>query len=195
MAQLRDSFWVRRLFKVCVRVFCAPNATILLVYISAKIKVKASSEKTIFFLATIGIFCKSIAGPLSVAKTHWTVNWLQLLNQLHFVWLYTKVFMQNSSQWCLRNVQLLRITVSCCWRRFTHSFCHSSSILGCMQCFWLFTMRMPVSFTFFHKITNIRRWQCFSSSKIRTQFSHTFCNITMIFKVMSQYFPALFKIV
>ena len=27
-----DSFWVRRLFNVCVWVFCAPNATILLVY-------------------------------------------------------------------------------------------------------------------------------------------------------------------
>ena len=26
-----DSFWVRRLFNVCVQVFCAPNATILLV--------------------------------------------------------------------------------------------------------------------------------------------------------------------
>ena len=33
-----DSFWVRRLFNVCVRVFCVPNATILLVYIPAKIK-------------------------------------------------------------------------------------------------------------------------------------------------------------
>ena len=33
-----DSFWVRRLFNVCVRVFCAPNATILLVYIPANIK-------------------------------------------------------------------------------------------------------------------------------------------------------------
>ena len=32
-----DSFWVRRLINVCVRVFCAPNATILLVYIPAKI--------------------------------------------------------------------------------------------------------------------------------------------------------------
>ena len=45
----------------------------------------------------------------------------------------------------------------------------------------------------FHKITNIRSWRCFCSSKIRTQFSHTFCNITMIFKVMSQYFLVLFK--
>ena len=33
-----DSFWVRRLFNVCVQVFCAPNATILLVYIPPNIK-------------------------------------------------------------------------------------------------------------------------------------------------------------
>ena len=33
-----DSFWVRRLFNVCVRTFCAPNATIWLVYIPTKIK-------------------------------------------------------------------------------------------------------------------------------------------------------------
>ena len=33
-----NSFSVRQLFNVCVRVFCAPNATILLVYITAKIK-------------------------------------------------------------------------------------------------------------------------------------------------------------
>ena len=43
-------------------------------------------------------------------------------------------------------------------------------------CFGL-SMGMPVYFTFFHKITNIRSWRCFSSSKIRKQFSHTFCNI------------------
>ena len=155
-----------------------------------------SSEKKIFF-AKIGIFCKSITGPFSEAKTHWMVNWLQLLNQLNFVWHHTKVFMQNSSQWCLRNVQLLRTTVNWCWWRFTHTFCHSSNILGCTHCFWLFTLWFidedASFFHFFHKITNIRSWRCFSSSKIRTQFSHTFCNITMIFKVMSQYFPALFK--
>ena len=33
-----DSFWVCRLFNECVRVFYAPNATILLAYIPAKIK-------------------------------------------------------------------------------------------------------------------------------------------------------------
>ena len=48
-------------------------------------------------------------------------------------------------------------------------------------------------FHFLHKITNIRSRRCFSSSKIRTQFSHTYCNITMVFKVISQYFLALFK--
>ena len=55
------------------------------------------------------------------------------------------------------------------------------------------SIKMPVSFTFFLKITNIRIWRCFSSSKIRTQFSRTLCNFTMTFKVMSQYFPAFCK--
>ena len=48
-ARNSESFWVRRLFNVCVRVFCAPNATILFIYIPDKIK-WASSEKMIFFL-------------------------------------------------------------------------------------------------------------------------------------------------
>ena len=114
-----NSFWVRRLFNVCVRVFYALNATILLVYIPAKIKMSFIWQDD--FFAKIGIFCKSIAGPLSEAKTHWMVNWLQLLNQLNFVWRHTKVFIQNSSQWCLRNVQLWRTTVTWCWWRFTHT--------------------------------------------------------------------------
>ena len=57
----------------------------------------------------------------------------------------------------------------------------------------VFGFSRPFLSLFFNKITNIRSWRCFSASKIHTQFSHTFCNITMIFKVMSQYFPALFK--
>ena len=36
------------------------------------------------FLAKIGIFCKSIADPLSEAKTHWMVDWLQFLKLLDF---------------------------------------------------------------------------------------------------------------
>ena len=33
-----DSVWVRRVFNICMQVFCAPNATILLVYVPANIK-------------------------------------------------------------------------------------------------------------------------------------------------------------
>ena len=123
-----------------VRVFCAPNVTIMLVYIPGKIKISFIWKDDFFFFGKIVIFCKSIAGPLSEAKTHWMGNWLQLLNQLNFIWRHIKVFMQNSSQWCLRNVQLLRTTVNLCWRFFTHTFCHSSNILGCTHCFWLFTV-------------------------------------------------------
>ena len=38
--------------------------------------------------------------------------------------------MQNSSQWCLQNVQLLRTT--------TQTFCHSSNVLGCKHCFLVY---------------------------------------------------------
>ena len=146
-AQNIDSFWVRRLFNVCVRVFCAPNATILLVYISAKIKM-SFHLKIWFFFAKTTVFCKWIAGPLSEGKTHWMVNWLQLLNQLNFVWLHTKVFMQNSSQWCLRNVQN-------CWERqwidvdgASHTFSSTAAIFSLVRTVFGFprfgiTMRMP----------------------------------------------------
>ena len=99
-----DSFWVRWLFNLCVRVFCTPNTTILLVYIFAKIKMSFIWKYDLF--AKVGIFCKSIAGLLSEAKMNRMVNWVQLLNQLKFVWRYNNVFMENSSQWCLRNFQL-----------------------------------------------------------------------------------------
>ena len=181
---------VRRLFNVCVRVFCAPNATILLVNIPAKIKIT--------FIWKYDFFCQNRhlmyvdRRPLSEAKTHWLVNWLQLLNQLNFVWRHTKVFMQNLSQWCLRNVQLLGTTVNWCWRRLKHTFCHSSNILGCMHCFWLFTLWLIDEdarfFHFFHKITNIRSWQCFSSSNICTQHYHDFqSNIAIFPSVVQSY--------
>ena len=138
-----------------------------------------------------GIFYKSIASRLREAKTRWMVNCLLLLNQLNFVGRHTKVFMQNSSQWCLRNVLRRWIDVD----GASHTLSGTAAIFSDVCIVFGFSrfglsMRMPASFFhFFHKITNIRSWRCFSFSKIRTQFSHTFCNITMIFKVMSQYFP------
>ena len=110
--------------------------------------------KLIFF-ARIDIFWKSIAIPLSEAKTHWMVNFLHLQNRLGFEWCHTKVFMQNSSQWCLRNIQLLRTTVNWCWWRFTYTFWHNSNILGCTHCLWLFSfglsIGMPIFSLFSHK--------------------------------------------
>ena len=124
-----------------------------------------------------------------VSLSHWMVNWLQLLNQLNFVWRHSKV--QNSSQWCLRNVQLLRTMVNWCW---WHTLSVTVAIFSGVRTVFGFSRFGYASFFhFFHKITNKRCWRCFSSSKIRMQFSHTFCNITMIIKIMSQYFPALFK--
>ena len=48
---------------VCMRLFCAPNETILLVYIPANNKMSFIWKDEVFF-AKIGIFCKSIAGLL-----------------------------------------------------------------------------------------------------------------------------------
>ena len=43
-----DSFWVRRLLNVCVQFFCASNATIMLVYIPAKIKMSSIWKDDLF---------------------------------------------------------------------------------------------------------------------------------------------------
>ena len=104
----------------------------------------------------------SVRRPLSKAKTHCMVNWLQLLNQLNFVWRYTKVLMQNSSQWCIRNVQLLRTAVNWCWWCFTHTLSAIAAIFSAVRTVFGFSsfalsMRMPVSFTFFTRLLEIRK--------------------------------------
>ena len=140
-----------------------------------------SSEKMFFFF-----FSKS-ASSLNEAKTHWMANWLQLL--------YTKVFMKNSSQWFRRHIQLLSTMVDGTSRTFSGTaakFSGVPTVFGFSR-FGLSIDKDVSFFRFFHMKTNIWSSECFSSSKIRTQFSHTFCNITMIFKVMSQYLPPLFK--
>ena len=68
--QTVTSVWVRRLFNVCVRVFCVSNAKILIAYIPAMIKM-SFIWKDDFFFAKIGIFRKSIAGALpSVVRAY-----------------------------------------------------------------------------------------------------------------------------
>ena len=45
-----ESFWVCQLFNVCVRVFCAPNARVLLVYIPVNNKMSFIWKNDFFFL-------------------------------------------------------------------------------------------------------------------------------------------------
>ena len=54
-----DSFFERLLFNICVRVFCAPNATILLVYIPAKIKISFIWKDYFFLSKSSSFVCRS----------------------------------------------------------------------------------------------------------------------------------------
>ena len=114
-----DSFWVRWLFKVCVRVFCAPNATILIVYIPAKIKM-SFIWKDDCFLVKIGIFCKSIAGQKLIG---WSIGFKFWTN-----WTLHAVITRS-----LCKIRLIDVSeMFNCWerRRFTYTFCHSSQNTG-----------------------------------------------------------------
>ena len=118
------------------------------------------------FFAKIGIFCKSIAGPLSEAKTHWMVNWLQLLNQLNFVWRHTKVFMKNSSQWYLRNVLF--------WERR----CASHTLSATEQYSSVYAL-----FFAFHAL--VYRWGCQFLSLFSQDNEHT--KLTVLFFFQNPY--------
>ena len=145
-----DSFWVRRLFNVCVRVFCTPNATILLVYIYTRQDQNELHLKRWFFLTKWASSVSRSPDQLAKRICNWTLYG------------HAKFFSMMSPK---------------CWWRFTHTFCHSSNILGCTHNFWLFTFWFidedASFFHFFHKITNMWSWRCLSSSKIRTQLHST----------------------
>ena len=58
-----DSFWVRQLFNVSARVFCALNATILLVFKPAKIKMSFILKDDVFdddFQRNVAIFPSAV---------------------------------------------------------------------------------------------------------------------------------------
>ena len=65
-----DSFWVRRLFEVCVLVFCAPNATILLVYIPARIKMSFFLKDNFFLPKSASSVNRSPAHLAKRIHTH-----------------------------------------------------------------------------------------------------------------------------
>ena len=138
------SFWVLRLFNICARIFYAPNAIILLVYIPDKIKMSFSCTDD--FFVKIAIFCKTIAGPLSEVKRHWMVNWLKLLNQLDVI------------PKPLYKIRLNNVTeMFSCWERRWVDFDVASRPVSataaifsdvCTVFVFGLSVRMPISFTF-----------------------------------------------
>ena len=138
------------------------------------------------FVAKIGIFCKSIADQL--ASTPEPIE----LCMASYPALYAK-FISMMSPKCsiVKNDGELMLIVL---HAHFLSLQQYSRVYALFLLFTLWFIDEDASlFHFFHKIMNIRSWRCFSSSKIRKQYSHTFCNISMIFKVMSHFFPMLFK--
>ena len=72
-----DSFWISQLFKVCVRVFCAPNATILPVYIPAKIKMS--------FIWKDDFFLSKSAFSVSRSQAHFPALFKRIRNHIRSV--------------------------------------------------------------------------------------------------------------
>ena len=146
--KIRTKQWVCRLFNVCARVFCALNATILLVYILANIKI-SFIWKDDFFLPNSHLYVSRWQAHLakwkrigwSIGFNHWT-NWT-----LSYRGLYAKFVSMMSPKYAIVEND-------------THTFCHSSNILGCTKCCWLFTLWFinedAIFFHFCHKITNIQ---------------------------------------
>ena len=106
-------------------------------------------------LPKIRIFCKSIAGPLSEAKSHW----LQFLNQLNFVW---------------RQRSLCKICLNDISEMFNYWERRWIDVDGAAHTQQQYS-RLYALFLAFHAL--VYRWGC--------QFlSLSSCNITMIFKVI-----------
>ena len=152
-ASNNDSFWVHRLFNVCVWVVCAPNATIFLVYISAKIKMS--------FIWKDDFFWPKSASSVSRSQAH-------LAKRKHIVW---SIAFNSWTNWTLYGViprSLCKIRLNDvsemfnCWElqwidvdgASSHTLSVTAAIfLGVRTVFGFsrfgLSMWMPVSFTFF----------------------------------------------
>ena len=110
-APKRYSFWVRRLFNVCMRVSYAPNATILLVYTSAKIKIS--------FIWKMDYFLPKSASSVSRSQTH-------LAKQKHIGW---SIGFNSWTNWTLYGV----IPRSLCKIRLNDV----SEMFNCWERWWI----------------------------------------------------------
>ena len=80
-----DSFWVRRVFNVCMGVFSAPNATILLVYIPAKVKMS--------FIWKDNFFVTKSASSVSRSQAHFPALFKRIHNlQNHILYCFINNF-------------------------------------------------------------------------------------------------------
>ena len=90
-----DSFWVRRIFNVCVRVFSAAYVIILLVYIATKIK-------DVFF-SKIGIFCKSICAYISQpCSSVYTTIFVRRKDKTNYL---SKCYYSRNKHWLKKDVR------------------------------------------------------------------------------------------
>ena len=130
----RDSFWVRQLFNVCVRVFCVPNAKILFVYIPTK---KWS------FIWKYEVYM----------SFHHLAMWKRIGWSIGFK-SWTIVIRSSLYKICLSDVSKM---FNCCERRLIYIECVSctlSAIFSGVRIVigfspFVLSMRMTVSYTFF----------------------------------------------
>ena len=141
-----------RLFNVCVRVFCAPNATILLVYISAKINM-SFMWKDDFILPKLASSVSQSQGHLAKRKRiGWSIGFNSWTN-----WTLYGVLPRSLCKIRLNDV----FEIFNCWQRrwidvdgASHTFSATAAIFSGVHTVFGFanfglSMRMPISFTFF----------------------------------------------
>ena len=161
---------------VLVLVFCATNATILLVYTAVKIKMSIIWKDDFFLPKSAPSVSRSQAHlekrkciGWSIDFNSWT-NWTLygvIPRSLYEIHLYDVSEMFN--YWERRWIDVDGVS---------HTLSNTAAIFSSVRTVFGFS-RFGLSISFFHyfhKITTIRSWRHFSSSKIRMQFSHTFCN-------------------
>ena len=122
------------------------------------------------FFTKIDIFCKSIAGPLSEAKTHWTLYGV-IPRCVRKICVNDVFEMFNYWEWQWIDVD----GASCIYPVTATIFSGVRTVFGFLH-FGL-SMRMPVSFTFFTRW----RWKCkyivfkclnTSNTKVRYELWH-----------------------
>ena len=166
----------------CVLVFCTINATILLLYIPAKITISIRKDDQNKLHLKRWFFLQKSASSVSWSQPHlakrkcigWSIGFNSWTN-----WTLYVVIPRSLCKIHLNDI----FEMFNCWERqwidvdvrFMHICCHSSNILGCTHCFWLFTLWLigedaSFFFSFFTQDNeHTEVWRSISSSKICMQ--------------------------